>query len=244
MKFIRKIIGPDEKLIGICSIHWIYGARGLVWLTGFLLLGMFVDTILMAKVGAYVSADMFVFMSLISDTVFWICALLGVFIFLPYFFMMIGTEIGLTNKRIIIKKGVFFVEIKEADLEEFKGAEVDNGIFGRILDYGYLVFDARFIANVNLPAIANPYGFVKALNAARSNLRQDSMTVVLEDKPEVKAAQVPAAAPVPGEGPHDKPPEIKKVSDIKNQTGAGPIVFQKDILKEVVKDNFSETAGS
>ena len=32
MAFIKKIIGPDETLIGISTAHWVYGATGLVWL--------------------------------------------------------------------------------------------------------------------------------------------------------------------------------------------------------------------
>ena len=275
MRFIQKVVGPDKKLIGICTIHWIYGMRGLVWLGFFMLVGTGLDMIMTNLAVHYTSGRGAYLLQTISECVFWICTALGGFVFLFYFLMMIATEIGLTNKSIIIKKGLIFIDVKEVDLEEIKAAEVNNGLFGRIFNYGYLVFDARFIDNVNLPAIADPYRFVKALNEARGNLRNDSMKIILEgggenlkeklselkqeekqahkphklEEPRYEATETTAAAASRAvidetrenlePGPEVKP---QKVSDIKK--GQGPIVFQKDILKDVIKDNFSATTGS
>ena len=43
MAFIKKIIGPDETLIGISTAHWVYGATGLVWLASMMAVGLALD---------------------------------------------------------------------------------------------------------------------------------------------------------------------------------------------------------
>jgi hypothetical protein len=132
-------------------------------------------------VGNYPHIENLLVVIIISDYFFWLCALMGAVLFWLYFLMVVATEIGLTSKRIIYKKGLIFVTVKEGDLEEIKAAEIDHGYLGRIFNYGYLNLDARFVENVSLPAIGQPYRFIKALNDARSTLRKhDTMTVVLE----------------------------------------------------------------
>ena len=180
MRFIKKVIGPDEKLVGICSIHWIYGLKGLMMMSALMLFGLWLDTSLVGFFDRFRSSDGFIAIDLMGQSMFWICTAVGVAIFLPYFIMMIATEIGLTNKRIIYKTGLIFVDVKEVDLEEIKAASVNNGAFGRILNYGYIQFDARFIENISIPAITDPYRFVKALNEMRSQIKEDSMTIVVE----------------------------------------------------------------
>ena len=186
MAFVDKIIGPDEKLVGISTIHWMYAAIGIIWMVGFLVFGIYLDSWGYAPKFYFPGNPGAIATSMMGHAAFWICALLGVVLFLLYFMMMMTTEIGLTSKRIIYKRGWLFVTVNEADLEEVKAAGVNNGIFGRFLNYGYIELDARFIKNMNIPAIADPYRFVKAVNEIRSNLKSDSMTIVLAGNGDTK----------------------------------------------------------
>ena len=43
MSFVKKILGPDETLVGITSAHWIYGATGIFWLAGMMVVGLVLD---------------------------------------------------------------------------------------------------------------------------------------------------------------------------------------------------------
>ncbi len=191
MAFIDKIIGPDEKLVGVSTIHWMYAAIGIGWMAGFLILGIYLDSFAAKALFYYPGNPGTIATSLMGHAAFWVCTILGVTLFLLYTIMMATTEIGLSNKRIIYKRGWILVRVSEADLEEIKAAGVNNGIFGRILNYGYIELDARFIKNMNFPAIADPYRFVKAVNEIRSKLRQDSMTVVLDGHAEKKVVEEP-----------------------------------------------------
>ena len=177
MAFITKIIGPDEKLVGIASIHWIYALKGVMWLFGFALVGFLIDQFFIFYGTRFLGSAALV----IGNRAFWITTSIGLVLSFFYLIMWIATEIGLTTKRVIFKKGLFFVDVKEVDLEEIKASDVDNGLFGVWLNYGYLLFDARFIENLRLPAIVNPYRFVKALNDMRSRLKADSMQPVLQN---------------------------------------------------------------
>ncbi len=180
MAFIKKIIGPDETLIGISTAHWVYGATGILWLAGLMMVGLALDYFA-SGFFEYLFRDRNDFAAYrIGDILFWLPTALGVVMFLLYFLMMISPEIGLTSKRVIYKRGIIFVDVKEVDIEEIKAANVDNGFFGRFLNYGHVIFDARFVQGMDLPAIGNPYRFVKALNDARSKLKEESITGIID----------------------------------------------------------------
>ena len=172
MAFIHNLVGPDEKLIGIARLHWIYGAKGLLWLGGLILFGGLIDTLIVSYLSPALSP--------IGNAIFWVCALMGVVLFAIYYIAMLCTELGLTTKRCIYKRGLIMVDVREVDLEEVKSESVDNGVLGRILNYGYIKLDARFIEDIGLPAISDPYRFIKALNTTRTNIKEDSMRVVID----------------------------------------------------------------
>ena len=180
MSFVKKILGPDESLIGITSAHWIYGATGILWLAGMMVVGLVLDFYATSIFSGLFKNTGGEAVSKISSVLFWMPTALGVVMFFFYFLMMISPEVGLTSRRIIYKRGLIFVDVKEVDLEEIKAADVNNGWFGRFLNYGYVVLDARFVTGVDLPAIAKPYRFVNALNEARGAMKHDSMTVIVD----------------------------------------------------------------
>jgi hypothetical protein len=215
MAFINKIIGPDEKLVGISSIHWMYAAIGIMWMAAFLSLGFYLDSFATQLAFNFPGNPGVLATNIMGHAAFWICTTLGVLLFLLYFLAMVTTEIGLTNKRIIYKHGWIFVKVSEADLEEIKAAGVNNGLFGRFFNYGYIELDARFIKNMNFPAIGDPYRFVKAVNEIRGHLRQDSMTVVLEGHGDAKVAD--EAVKIKPEAKKSVPkledPRYKSISD-------------------------------
>ncbi len=173
MAFIHKITGPDEKLIGIARLHWIYGAKGLLWLVALLFLGGYVKLELASMLDGRLDT--------IGNTIFWGATLLGVVMFIFYAIMMFFTELGLTTQRCIYKRGLLFVDVRETDLEEIKSASIDNGWLGRILNYGYIKLDARFVQDVNFPAINDPYRFIKALNDVRTSVKEDSLRMVIDE---------------------------------------------------------------
>ncbi|MGZ9096909.1 MAG: hypothetical protein ACXW30_01265 [Micavibrio sp.] len=182
MAYIRKIVGADEKLIGIARLHWIYLIKGLLYLAACAFFAWALNALLFY--GLSVLAGMLgqsaSLLPLVALTTYLMPFMLsiGTIIFLFHLCKMLSTEIGLTSRRVIRKDGLIFVRVNEVDLEEIRGQNLDLGWFGRFLGYGYLNLDCRFIGDVKLPAIEKPERFLKALHKATADI-SDSLAKVM-----------------------------------------------------------------
>lgn len=214
MPFVSKVISENETLLAIGRVHWIHLVKGLMWL----LTPLFVWSVMIELLTRHVYN---VVPTPLSDAIhimlyYMFCAFLfmGAIMFILAAVHFLFTEMALTTKRVIYKTGWIFVRMRELDLEEIKAADVDNGWFGRFLNYGHLILDSRFVGSMDLISIAHPYGFLRVLNNVRGKLKQDSVNVILEGRESITAKDSPApdAAAVP------KPPpptfqSIKRLHD-------------------------------
>jgi hypothetical protein len=171
MSYVSRAISDEERLISLVRPHWIYMLTGFLWLFSFVFLGLAIDIYFDHFLSAY-SFSFFVDLKLIyfSGVITPISALftlIGVVAFWPFFMTYISSEIGLTNERIVLKRGLIFIEIDQVDLEDIRAEHVQHGLLGWLLKYGKIRLDCRFIQDVNIPAISNPYRFVKASHNAR-----------------------------------------------------------------------------
>jgi hypothetical protein len=114
----------------------------------------------------------------IGDNALMVMMAIGGFILLFNVLKVIATEVGLTNRRIIYKSGLIFVKVRETDLEEIRGESLDLGNFGRMLNYGAINLDCRFIGDVKLPYIGRAETFLKALHAQRAKT-QDVLSIAV-----------------------------------------------------------------
>ncbi len=183
MSYIRKIIGGDEKLIGIARLHWIYIAQGMLWFIGCVAFAQLFDTAVYYGLSMLPNASDSTAMPLlaISDWLTPFALVFGAFICSIYVIKVLTTEIGLTTRRIIYKRGWWFVNTKEIEIEEIRGENLDLGYLGRVLDYGYLNLDCRFIGDIALPAIEKPAQFLRALHKMRADVT-DTVSLVMGDK--------------------------------------------------------------
>lgn len=182
MSYVARIIGSDERLIGVARLHWVYIAKGFGWFLFFVGSGIWMDHLQWKYFGKYVPLyDYELFGAHFSSRdsiLLWILTATGCFLFLTYLSKTLATEVALTSRRIIYKTGLIFVEIEEVELEEIKGERIRHGLLGRFLGYGELLLDCRFIGDVYLPAIRKPYRFLKAMHAARTRL-EDGLAYVV-----------------------------------------------------------------
>lgn len=234
MSFINKIKGPDERLVGVAYIHWIYGLQGILWLAGLMCFGLFVDHFFTNLAAGFKSNIGFAAVTSFSNLIFWICTGIGAILFFFYVLMIATTEIGLTDKRVIYKRGFLFVKVAEMDIEEIKAVNVNNGVFGRILNYGYVLLDARFVENTNLPALGDPYRFVKALNEMRTKLKSDSMQVVVEGAAGGKAEIAPDEAKQPEK--KDKAETAHLHDERYHALNNNPLDAVNDLVQDTVED--------
>ena len=57
-------------------------------------------------------------------------------------------EYGVTNKRVILKKGIIGRQTEEMKIGSIETVEIDQGVLGRILDYGDVKVTGRGISDV------------------------------------------------------------------------------------------------
>jgi len=226
MAFVEKLVGPDENLVGVARLHWIYIIKGVLWLGGCVIGGGIIQTIFAMYVPAF---------SVFGNFVLGLAIIFGVLMFILYLGKLLFTELGLTTERLIYKRGLLFVDVREVDLEEIKSESIDNGVLGRILNYGYLDLDARFIEDMDLPAISDPYRFVKAMNAVRSQIKNDNMRVVLDDSGASAVKQTDALSE---HNQHRANVRKKKPRGIQKETKLDDDIF------EAIPNSASENIGN
>ena len=89
-----------------------------------------------------IAAILFVLIdSFVREKTFWqivpvALAGIGILQFLWSWLVQWMTEIAVTNRRVIYKFGFIFRNTKEMQMDKVESVEVDQSIFGRILNYG------------------------------------------------------------------------------------------------------------
>ncbi len=171
MSFIAKhIANENERLIYIARMHWINIVRGGFWFLAFAVIGLAVEWEL--PMYLYVG-DVEVLGRNYGSPVIWFRLFMvgaGALIFLVHVIGFFWTEIALTSRRIVFKKGMISTEVEEIDLAEIRAERISHGILGRVLGYGRLHLDSRFVQDINLPIVRKPYKFLQAMQRTRAQL--------------------------------------------------------------------------
>ena len=208
MAYVHRLINGDEKLIGIARLHWIYILQGLMWFLGMAAGGLALSWLMNRGMAALtgLGGDAYVpvpFLGLSSGILFFMLAA-GAMIFLFYVIKVLATQIALTDRRVIQKKGLIFVNVHQIDLEEIRGENMDLGIFGRLLGYAYIKLDCRFIGDIKLDAVERPERFIRALHDRRTHV-QEALNLIVGKSPVAKPINIIDAS----EG-EDSPKQLQK----------------------------------
>lgn len=81
------------------------------------------------------------------------------------------TELAFTNKRVIAKFGFISRKTVELNISKVESIQVNQGILGRILNFGTLVISGAGNPQAPIPGISNPMAFRRAFMES-----QDSVT--------------------------------------------------------------------
>lgn len=173
--FVRHITGPDERIVMLARLHWIYMAEGILWMLAFIVLGLELDAQLWIHFGSsvpFAAQDMFGW-QIGADTpvMLYLFGGCGIIIMAVHAIKMLATEIAVTSRRLIYKTGLIFVEVEEIDMVEIRAEHVHHGLLGRFLGYGRINLDSRFVGDIFLPAVKSPYRLIRAMHTARGHFR-------------------------------------------------------------------------
>lgn len=96
---------------------------------------------------------------------------LGLIFWLAAFIRYKTTELAFTNKRVIAKFGFISRRTVELNLMKVESVQVDQGIFGRIFNFGTLVISGAGNPQAPIPGISDPMSFRRALMEYQDGLR-------------------------------------------------------------------------
>ncbi len=145
MSYVRSVLQPGETIRYATKIHWIIYIPGVI----FLVLAAAAYWMALQPVSAY---RIWVW---ISGFLF-ACAAVALFI---GWFRRWTTEIAVTDRRIIYKRGFIRRHTIEMHLDKVESIDVDQSILGRILNYGDILIRGVGVGIEPLKNIDAPIAF-------------------------------------------------------------------------------------
>ncbi len=87
---------------------------------------------------------------------------LGLVFLVAAYLKYISTELAVTNKRVVAKFGFISRHTVEINLAKIESIQVQQGILGRIFNYGSLVVSGAGTPQAPIPGISDPLAFRNA----------------------------------------------------------------------------------
>jgi hypothetical protein len=153
--YVERSLGDGEKLVAHAHFHWLYTLKALlavivplIALVAILIFAQGVDRGWLSLFGLLLLAA-------------------GVVICLKLLIRRWTTEIAVTSHRFVEKHGFISLRTNEIALGNIEGVRVFQGIWGRIWGYGRIRIEGTGVDAVEVPTIADPVGFRRAIETAK-----------------------------------------------------------------------------
>jgi uncharacterized membrane protein YdbT with pleckstrin-like domain len=121
MSYVKSVLQPGERVIMQARLHWIVYWQAMVFFVFAIVAAVWGGTSGMGAMMWLVSAAMLVLFA-VSFARAW--------------FIRWITEIAVTDRRIIYKRGFINRHTEEMNMDKVASVDVDQSILGRVLDYG------------------------------------------------------------------------------------------------------------
>jgi hypothetical protein len=157
MSYIDKSLGNGETIIARAHFHWLYVSGA--WLALLIPLAL----LLAAYTQAQTQPDPYTVGA-------GMLAVLGLIVYLRMMIRKWSTEIGVTSHRFVERYGLVSMRTNEIALPNIEGVRVRQSILGRIFGYGTVRIEGTGVDAVTTPTIADPVGFVRAIQTAKEHV--------------------------------------------------------------------------
>lgn len=164
MSYFEETASPGEDLIHVGAFHWYYDLIAFAWLVSMIVLAVAVTSF-----GMPFAEKM---LPKVIKPELWLSILALAIVlngFLRFLIMMMrkkSTEIVVTNRRLIFKRGVVARRIDEVQADRIEGCIVYQGFLGRLLGFGTVVVRGTGVGEVFLPPLRDPLTFRRAIEVA------------------------------------------------------------------------------
>ena len=149
MGYVQQVLQPDETVRFRTTVHWsIYLSAIIALVTG---LGFLVWHYLEGKANLLLLLGAFVF------------GVTGVLLAIAAWLKRFGTEVAVTDRRVIYKTGLVQRHTVEINRDKVESVDVDQSVLGRLFGYGSVTVKGAGEAIESLRDIADPLAFRNAI---------------------------------------------------------------------------------
>jgi uncharacterized membrane protein YdbT with pleckstrin-like domain len=121
MSYLQHVLQPGEQVRRISSIHWIVYWPGVAVALLAVVAYWFSETRYLTGIWRYTAYAL---------------ALVAVVLLIQQWLQLWVTEIAVTNRRVIYKKGLVRRQTNEMNMDKVESVQINQSILGRMLDYG------------------------------------------------------------------------------------------------------------
>jgi uncharacterized membrane protein YdbT with pleckstrin-like domain len=122
MSYVRKVLLPGEQVVYETGLHWLIFGRAVLVLMVALALA----------IGSLYAGNTAPPLLLAAGIV----ALFGLILLLAALIRRAGTELAVTDQRVVYKRGIIARHTIEMNRAKVESVDVDQSLLGRILGYG------------------------------------------------------------------------------------------------------------
>ena len=158
--YIDRSLGNGETVIARAHFHKLYFAAA--WLALLIPLALLLAALAQAQIQTQAQPDPY---SVAAGLLF----ALGLIVFLRMMIRQWSTEIGITSHRFVERHGLLSMRTNEIALPNIEGVRVHQSVLGRLIGYGTVRIEGTGVDSVTTPAIADPVGFVRAIQTAKEH---------------------------------------------------------------------------
>ncbi len=149
MSYLQQVLQPGESVRFRTNVHWFVYLPAIAALMIGLSLG-----------GWYYWNDQYSLVLLLGALVF---GTAGVLLAIAAWLKRFGTEIAVTDRRVIYKTGLIRRHTTEINMDKIESVDVDQSVLGRMFGYGTVTIRGTGEAVEPLRDIADPIAFRNAI---------------------------------------------------------------------------------
>ena len=121
MSYVERVVQPGEQVRHISSIYWIVYWPGVAVALLAVAAYWFGETRLLPRAWQYTAYAL---------------ALVAVVLLVREWYQWWITEIAVTNRRVIYKRGLIRLQTNEMNMDKVESVQVAQSVFGRMFDFG------------------------------------------------------------------------------------------------------------
>src|SRR6476660_6849278 len=141
MSYVQRVLQPGEQVRHVSSIHWIVYWPGAAVALLAVVADWLTETRLLPGLWRYSAYAL---------------ALVAAVLLVQQWFQWWVTEIAVTDRRVIYKKGFIRRQTNEMNMDKVESVRIDQSILGRMLDYGDVTILGTGEGFETLRTIASP----------------------------------------------------------------------------------------